>query len=145
GPKWRRCPAGAPCRGACRARPPAGVLAPVGADPVGDSTAATPRTGNSFIFPGRGFTVDTRELREQLTELHRELEAATSKSPEGSEVLSHMMTDIVRIAAGEEMHPEEGENLRERLEHQASDFEVRHPRMAGILREITDILARLGI
>jgi hypothetical protein len=56
-----------------------------------------------------------------------------------------MMTDIVRIAAGEEMHPEEGENLRERLEHQASDFEVRHPRMAGILREITDILARLGI
>lgn len=89
--------------------------------------------------------MDTRELREQLTELHRELEAATSKTPEGSEVLSHMMTDIVRIAAGEEMHPEEGENLRERLEHQASDFEVRHPRMAGILREITDILARLGI
>ena len=78
-------------------------------------------------------------------ELHRELEAATSKSPEGSEVLSDMMTDIVRIASGEEIHPEEGENLRERIEHQASDFEARHPRASGILREITDILARLGI
>lgn len=88
--------------------------------------------------------MESNELREQLIELHRELEVATRKDPR-EDVLSHVMTDIVRIASGENINQDDGENLRERIEHQASDFEIRHPRAAGILREVTDILAKLGI
>lgn len=88
--------------------------------------------------------MESNELREQLIELHRELEAATHKDPK-EDALSHVMTDIVRIASGEDINEDDSENLRERIEHQASDFEIRHPRAAGILREVTEILAKLGI
>jgi len=89
--------------------------------------------------------VESKELREQLIELHKALEDASHKAPEGNEMLSRVMTDIVRIASGDDIGPDESDDLHHRLQHQVSDFEVRHPRLAGILREVTDILAKLGI
>lgn len=89
--------------------------------------------------------MENKELREQLIELHKALEEASQKTPEGNEMLSQVMTDIVRIASGDDIDPSESDDLHQRLQHQVSDFEVRHPRLAGVLREVTDILAKLGI
>ena len=84
-------------------------------------------------------------LRAELKALHNEIEAAMHKAPQDRDVLSHIMTDLVRVAQGEDLHPEEGETLKEQLEEHATDFETRHPRTAGIMRDIMDVLSKMGI
>ncbi|MCK9564196.1 MAG: DUF4404 family protein [Bacteroidales bacterium] len=88
--------------------------------------------------------METDQLRQQLVELHKELENAARQDRHAEDMLTAVMTDIVRIASGEELEPDGSDNLRDRLEKQASDFEVRHPKTAGIMREVTEILAKLG-
>ncbi|MCK9468031.1 MAG: DUF4404 family protein [Porticoccaceae bacterium] len=88
--------------------------------------------------------METDQLRQQLAELHKELEKAAHEDRYAEDMLTTVMTDIVRVASGDEPELEEGDNLRDRLEKQASDFEVRHPKTAGIMREVTEILAKLG-
>jgi Tfp pilus assembly protein PilO len=86
-----------------------------------------------------------QSLRDQLARLHDELETAKRQVPEDTDALGHVMTDISRVISGEELHPDDSESLREQLESHASDFEVRHPRTAGVMREVMAILSRLGI
>ncbi|HEY8385140.1 MAG TPA: DUF4404 family protein [Porticoccaceae bacterium] len=88
--------------------------------------------------------METDQLRQQLAELHKALEESARQDRHAEDMLTAVMTDIVRIASGEELEADEGDSLRKRLEQQASDFEVRHPRTAGIMREVTEILAKLG-
>ncbi len=85
-----------------------------------------------------------QNLRAELKELHDQLELSMRKDPQDRDVLSHIMTDLVRVAEGEELHEEETETLKEQLEERATDFESRHPRTAGVLREVMDVLSRLG-
>lgn len=89
-------------------------------------------------------TTRDQVLRQELADLHKKLESTTQGSSE-KDLLGHVMTDVVRVASGEELHPKESETLKEHLDEQASDFEARHPRTAGVLREIMDVLGRLGI
>lgn len=89
--------------------------------------------------------MEDQELRDQLAQLHRKLEEATRNEPLDRDVLSHVMTDIVKLSSGQVLHPDQEENLKEQLRHQASDFELRHPKLASITQEIMDVLSRLGI
>ncbi len=89
--------------------------------------------------------MNDQELRDQLAQLHRELEDATHREALDRDLLGHVMTDIVKISEGVELNPEHQENLKEQIEHQASDFELRHPRVAHIFQDIMDVLSRLGI
>ena len=88
--------------------------------------------------------METEQLRQQLVELHKELENAARQDRHAEDMLTAVMTDIVRVASGEELEVDERDNLRERLEREASDFDVRHPRTAAVMREVTEILAKLG-
>ncbi len=88
--------------------------------------------------------MEKNQLRDQLNDLHKELETATRRDRQAEDLLTNVMTDIGRVAAGEQLEPDEGENLRQRLEKKASDFEVRHPKLAGVMRDVSDILAKLG-
>lgn len=89
--------------------------------------------------------MENDELRSQLTVLHKQLETAIHKDPMDKDLLGHVMQDIVRIASGEDLQPEVQEDLLDQIEHKASDFELQHPRVAQTLREITEILSKLGI
>jgi len=86
-----------------------------------------------------------QDLRQELKELHDQMEASLHKEPLDKDLLGHIMTDLVRIAQGEKLGEEAGESLVEQLEDQAADFDSRHPKIAGILRDIVDILSKLGI
>ena len=85
-----------------------------------------------------------QDLRAELKTLHDHIEAAMHKEPADRDLLSHIMTDLVRVAEGEELHEEESETLKAQLEEKAADFESRHPRTAGVLREVMEVLSRLG-
>jgi hypothetical protein len=89
--------------------------------------------------------MNTEDLREELKTLHHRLESTLHTTPQGRDSLSLLMTDLVRLYEGEELDPDEGESLKEQLEDQAADFEARHPRLAAVLRDVMDVLAKLGI
>lgn len=85
------------------------------------------------------------ELHGQLQQLHRELEQAKSIAAEDRDMLSHLMSDMVEIAQGKEPEDKPQHHLRDQLEEKASEFEVDHPRLAAILRQVLDALNRMGI
>ncbi len=86
-----------------------------------------------------------KDLRTELRDLHDQIEKSLHKEPADKDMVGHLMADLVRISQGEELHPEEEQELRDQLEQHAYDFEARHPRVAGIFRDVMDVLARLGI
>lgn len=85
------------------------------------------------------------ELRTQLAQLHDELEHAKTIAPEERDVFGNLMSDMVKIAQGTEVPEERHVTLREKLEQKESEFEIDHPRLAGIIRQILDALNRMGI
>lgn len=94
--------------------------------------------------------MSNEELKARLEDLHQELEKAHKLSLEERDKFGSLMSDMVLIAQGEgsdKDHDTVGHDatLREKLEHKASDFDVDHPRLAGVLRQIIDVLNKMGI
>ena len=92
--------------------------------------------------------MSNEELKARLKDLHHELEQAHTLSLEERDKFGRLMSDMVLIAQGEDEEsglPEHNETLREKLEYKASDFDVDHPRLAGVLRQIIDALNKMGI
>lgn len=85
------------------------------------------------------------ELHSQLEQLHEELARAKTLAPEDRDVLGNLMSDMVKIAQGEEPAEKPRRTLREKLEEKESEFEIEHPRLAGVIRQILDALNRMGI
>jgi len=88
--------------------------------------------------------MNDQDLRSELKVLHDRIEASLHKDPQDKDALSHIMTDLVRLAEGENFHEEETETLKEQIDEKATDFEARHPKVAGVMREVMDVLAKLG-
>lgn len=94
--------------------------------------------------------MSNEELKARLEDLHQELEKAHTLSLDERDKFGSLMSDMVLIAQGkgvgkEHDVPNHNETLREKLEHKASDFDVDHPRLAGVLRQIVDALNKMGI
>lgn len=85
------------------------------------------------------------DLRDQLATLHNELEKATTLAPEDRDVLGRLMSDMIRIAQGDLGKEPHHETMREQLERKASEFDLDHPRLAGVLRQLLDALGKMGI
>lgn len=85
------------------------------------------------------------DLRSQLAQLHNELEHAKTLAPEERDVFGNLMSDMVKIAQGSEVPEKHRRSLRETLEQKENEFEVDHPRLAGVIRQILDALNRMGI
>jgi Domain of unknown function (DUF4404) len=85
------------------------------------------------------------EFQNQLDELHVELKKASSLGPEERDLFGRLMSDIVKIAQGEEPEDKPKETLLGQLELKASDFESGHPRLAAVIRQVLDSLNKMGI
>lgn len=86
------------------------------------------------------------DLKQELQLLHDQLESSLSKTALEKDALGHVMRDIVLIYEGDEpAYYEEPRSLRQALDELASEYEVDHPSVAGAIRQILDVLARIGI
>lgn len=84
-------------------------------------------------------------LREHLKQLHDELERTATITPEERDRVGQMMTDVIE-SVGEQPSPmERYHRVQEGLRDQAREFESRHPRLAGVIERIADLLAGAGI
>lgn len=85
---------------------------------------------------------DREELKLRLENLHADLQTASEITTSEREVLSNMVVGVLRLDEQEE--PQE-HRLREILEEKSSAYEADYPKLAFTMRQIVDILSRMGI
>jgi len=85
----------------------------------------------------------TERLRESLLAIRTELAEPEGMDAGSRELLEKVAADIERVLDEEdETTPE---TARGRMEQLAVDFEAEHPRVARVVNEVVEALARMGI
>jgi hypothetical protein len=93
----------------------------------------------------KGGNMTTDALKEKLKELHVALEDAQGVDAELSELLRVLDTDI-RALLNKRSSTQTGEaGLATRTQSISARIAANHPKLAPVLRELTDMLASLGI
>ncbi|MDM3871901.1 DUF4404 family protein [Porticoccus sp. W117] len=85
------------------------------------------------------------ELKQQIAELRHSLEQASETDVHVRDMLGSLMEDIVVLVSENDEGEVDSQAVRSQLDQQAADFESRHPKIAGLLRQLMDQLAKLGI
>ena len=91
---------------------------------------------------GNNDAADREELKLRLEDLHADLQSASEITTSEREVLSNMVVGVLRL--DETKEPEE-HRLREILEEKSSAYEAQYPKLAFAMRQVLDILTRMGI
>lgn len=81
------------------------------------------------------------ELKAKLGQLQQNLSEVDQLDDDSRKMLQQVDADIQRLLSG--ASGEEG--LSERLEQQAVEFEERHPAVSGIMKDIMDVLGKMGV
>lgn len=87
-----------------------------------------------------------KQLQESLSSLHQQLESTEALEPEDREALLAAMEDIraaLAVEAPANATPEE--SLSGRVYAMIEDLETAHPKLADLLRNLSESLANLGI
>ena len=88
--------------------------------------------------------MDQDKLRQQIAQLHAELDQARQSNPDAHEHLSEILPDIKRRADQPQSAAADA-SLSERLENAAVQFEVDHPTLAASARRLIELLNEAGI
>lgn len=86
--------------------------------------------------------MDQNKLQNLLAELHRELSSTTRVDPESRRMLEQVLEDIRQLTP--EQDGSAGD-LTAQLREAALRMEAEHPRLAGALGQLGDVLAKMGI
>lgn len=86
----------------------------------------------------------TEQLRTSIAELKRQMHVALDDKERD------LLGELVESIGGGHVEPpaevlESKDEITEQLEVQAVNFETRHPKVAGAIREVMDVLAKMGI
>lgn len=81
------------------------------------------------------------ELKAKLGQLKQNLSEVDQLDDDSREMLQQVDADIQRLLSG----ATSDDGLSERFEQQAVAFEERHPAVSGIMKDIMDVLAKMGV
>jgi hypothetical protein len=84
------------------------------------------------------------KLHQLLTQVHEQLQQQDSLDAESQVLLQQVLTDVKTASSSDNMD-EIQQDLSDRIEQQAVQFEQAHPTLAEILRQIMDTLGRIGV
>ncbi len=87
-------------------------------------------------------TNDREELKMRLEDLHADLKSASEITASERDVLGNMVVGVLRL--DDTKVPAE-HHLREILEEMSSAYEVQYPKLTFTMRQILDILSRMGV
>ena len=87
-----------------------------------------------------------KQLQEALSSLHEQLESTEALEPEEREALLAAMEDIrAALAVGAPATATPEGSLSGRVYAMIEDLETAHPKLADLLRNLSESLANLGI
>jgi hypothetical protein len=90
--------------------------------------------------------MDKQALREQLAELHAELQQVESLDVNEREMLQNLAKDVQELLRREDDRtPQHYSSLGERLREAVAQVEASHPRATMLMRQVIDQLAYMGI
>ena len=82
------------------------------------------------------------KLHQLLIQVHEHLQQQSSLDEQSQKLLQQVLMDVQSASSGETALQQD---LSERIEQQAVQFEQAHPTLAEILRQIMDTLGRIGV
>ena len=87
------------------------------------------------------------ELKIRLEELRGQLIKSSHISAEDKDLLGKMVVGILQLEDVQQPDAEtvNEQGLRDTLEQKSLEYEAQHPKLAFTLRQILDVLARMGI
>jgi hypothetical protein len=89
--------------------------------------------------------MDKQKLREQLQELHAELQQVESLDVSERETLQGLANDVREILRREDDRTQHYSSLGDQLREVVAQVEASHPRVTMLMRQVIDQLAYLGI
>lgn len=81
------------------------------------------------------------QLKDKLAQLKQTLGSTDSLDDESRELLKQLEMDIKTALAGEPADV----SINDRLEQQAVEFDTQHPKASAVIRDIMDVLGKMGI
>lgn len=88
--------------------------------------------------------MDKENLKNLLASLHQELEGADRIDAQTRALVQQLHKDIEKLDDANS-NPEQGGSVLEQAESLEVRFAAKHPTAEGFIREIIDILGRMGI
>ena len=89
---------------------------------------------------------DTDALKERLCSLKNRLENATEVSPADRDLWTSLMNDIIALHEQKKLSTQAAPStFRELWKQKSCAYEVDHPEIAYLVRQVLDILAKMGI
>jgi hypothetical protein len=86
------------------------------------------------------------ELRSKLQELRQRLQVASSVSAAERDRFSSLITDVIAEFESDQEQAVEGKrSFVALLEEKSSSYEIDHPEIAYLVRQVLDILTKMGI
>ncbi len=87
------------------------------------------------------------ELKIRLQELQSQLVKSSQISAADRDLLGKMVVGILQLEDVQQPQAETvtAQGLRDTLERKSLEYEAQHPKLAFTLRQILDVLARMGI
>ena len=89
--------------------------------------------------------VDHDDLKDRLQLLRVRLENASGVSPRERNLWTSLIAEIIAISESKESSDKARLGFRELWEQKSSAYEVDHPEMAYMVRQVLDMLAKMGI
>ena len=84
------------------------------------------------------------KLHQLLTQVHEQLQQQDGLDEQSQVLLQQVLSDV-KDASGSGDLDDIQQDLSDRIEQQAVQFEQAHPTLAEILRQIMDTLGRIGV
>jgi len=89
--------------------------------------------------------MNNEQLREQLENLHAEVQKADALDPRQRELLQALANQINELLSRNQNEPYHYRSLGERLSDDVARLEASHPQITLLMRRAIDSLAPLGI
>ena len=90
--------------------------------------------------------MDTQNLREQLEQLHRELQQIRLVEDTDRQTLQQLMADIKELLQQRDGYPtEKYSGLAEQLKESVAQLEASHPTVTMLMGQTIEMLAKMGI
>lgn len=89
--------------------------------------------------------MDEDRLQEKLEELHTELQTVETIDQNELRVLRQLRDDIQRLLERSKTQEANYERLSSNLQDAVKQLEASHPKLAMLLGQVADVLAKMGI
>ena len=98
-------------------------------------------------MPNSEKTDQRNQLKIRLEELHNQLVKSSHISAADRDLMGKMVMGILQLDDVQQPYAEavDEQGLRDTLEQKSLEYEAQHPKLAFTLRQILDILTRMGI